>query len=73
MAHDYTWSLLKQRLDSASDDISRIEKFEGLQDTLDILKDLSRHLSLSRIEPRRRCKGHGRILEKVPAMRQKSR
>ncbi|CAD6592835.1 MAG: dual specificity protein kinase kns1 [Alectoria sarmentosa] len=59
--------------DSASDDISRIEKVEGLQYILDIVKDPSRYLSLSRIEPGRLCKGHGRILEELPAMKQKNR
>ena len=36
---------------SATNEISRIDRAEGLQDILDILDDPSRHLSLSRIEP----------------------
>lgn len=55
----------------SSNEIFRIDKADGLQDILDILKTLSRHLSLARIEARRHSHGHETTAKEVSAMKRK--
>ena len=54
------------------DKVLHIDKAEGLQDILDILKDPSRQLSLTEVEVKSRYKGHGRTTKDDSATKPKS-